>query len=116
MFAQPFPRKTTTTFLHLVVVSHLRVNRLVGSAELMVDPKSASPDELILVAPLGFNFTTMLGCGFVRFPVKDVKGWDGWVPGMPGRRVASKNLVVLFCEKSDIWLKAKPKKRWHFFG
>lgn len=29
--------------------------------QLMVDPKSASPDELILVAPLGFNFTTMLG-------------------------------------------------------
>jgi len=26
--------------------------------DLMVDPKSASPDELILVAPLGFNFTT----------------------------------------------------------
>ena len=30
-------------------------------AQLVVDPKSAQPDELILVAPLGFNFTAILG-------------------------------------------------------
>ena len=31
------------------------------AAQLVVDPKSAQPDELILVAPLGFNFTAFLG-------------------------------------------------------
>jgi hypothetical protein len=30
---------------------------------LVVDPKSAEPDELILVAPLGFNFTALLDIG-----------------------------------------------------
>lgn len=36
--------------------------------ELVVDLKSAQPDELILVAPLGFNFTSILGACDGRFP------------------------------------------------
>ena len=32
----------------------------------MVDPKSSQPDELILVAPLGFNFTPWLSNKFIR--------------------------------------------------
>ena len=40
------------------------------AAQLVVDPKSAQPDELILVAPLGFNFTAFLGGLF----------WDGRGP------------------------------------
>ena len=78
--------------------------------QLMVDPKSASPDELILVAPLGFNFTTMLGCGFGEISLKDVKGW---LLGFVGaREEGCLPRIWLFCffVQSGICLKVKPKK------